>query len=339
MDDKEMAKLFDATVDRWKERSLAMNSAVVGSLVQFQKNIQNSLEGRLRQLVNSKHPTDATRALALLENESVIGLMKASFEKQLEAWKVNPFWVDQPPEIKVSVPKGSLCNLNAKFNVGLPPESVFNIVTDPDNKRVFKNIKEVSSRKVLLDEGLRQVVEVEQAAIWRFLLWSGTITVNLIVDQNRKDYTVKFKQGKSGFMKRFEGCWKIEPLFVDEQMCRPYKPRMWSDYDSCTQGKGRVGSVVSLDQLIQPALMPPPPISWYLRGITIRTTEMLVKDLFVEAARLRCTMNSEGDKGDLEGSVHHSMLDSGYGFVDMKQRWHVRRKENRRRNRRLLLAH
>lgn len=55
----------------------------------------------MRQLVNIKHPTDATRALALLENESVIGSMKASLEKQLEAWKVNPFWVDQPPEIKV----------------------------------------------------------------------------------------------------------------------------------------------------------------------------------------------------------------------------------------------
>lgn len=41
----------------------------------------------------------------------------------------------------MSVPKGSFCNLNVKVNVGLPPDAVYNIVTDPDNKRVFKNIK------------------------------------------------------------------------------------------------------------------------------------------------------------------------------------------------------
>lgn len=140
-------------------------------------------------------------------------------------------------------------------------------------------------------------------------------------------------------MKQFEGCWKVEPLFVDEQMCQPFKPTTLSDYDSCTQGKGRVGSVVTLDQLIQPALVPPPPISWYLRGITTRTTEMLVNDLLAEAARLRCAVNIEGVEGNLEGSVHDKMLDSDDAFIDIKQRWQVGRKENRRRNRRLLSAH
>lgn len=42
---------------------------------------------------------------------------------------------------QVSVPKGSLCNLNVEVDVGLPPDAVYNIVIDPDNKRVFKNIK------------------------------------------------------------------------------------------------------------------------------------------------------------------------------------------------------
>jgi len=28
-----------------------------------------------------------------------------------------------------------------KFDVGLPPDAVYNIVTDPDNKRVFENVK------------------------------------------------------------------------------------------------------------------------------------------------------------------------------------------------------
>lgn len=128
--------------------------------------------------------------------------------------------------MQVTVPKGSLSHLTLDVNVGLPPDALYNIVTDPDNKRVFKNIKvliaifllvwhksnrityllclseyciclyifhwqEVISRKVLVDEGMRQVVEVEQAAIWKFLWWSGTISVHVLVDQNREDYTVQ----------------------------------------------------------------------------------------------------------------------------------------------------
>lgn len=43
--------------------------------------------------------------------------------------------------LQVSVPKDTLSRLNVKVDVGLPPDAVYNIVTDPDNKRVFKNIK------------------------------------------------------------------------------------------------------------------------------------------------------------------------------------------------------
>ncbi|GJW96658.1 suppressor of gamma response 1 [Tanacetum coccineum] len=56
----------------------------------------------------------------------------------------------------VVVPRGSLFQLNVKANVGFPPDAIYNIVTDPDNKRVFKKIQEVLSRKVLVDEGSRQ---------------------------------------------------------------------------------------------------------------------------------------------------------------------------------------
>lgn len=129
--------------------------------------------------------------------------LEVDMERQLQGWRENPTWTDQPPVVKVrksqvfsitmlhfwmkswaflitafhfldhlielialqdiypeflrpsdnmhfdsnitlwqvSVPKGSLCNLNVKVNVGLPPDAVYNIVTDPDNRRVFKNIK------------------------------------------------------------------------------------------------------------------------------------------------------------------------------------------------------
>ncbi|KQJ89856.1 hypothetical protein BRADI_4g28170v3 [Brachypodium distachyon] len=250
-------------------------------------------------------------------------------ERQLQAWRDDSSWTDQPPEIKVTVPQGSLCNLNLRFKAGLPPDAVYNIIIDPENRRVFKNIKEVVSRKVLLDEGLRQVVEVEQAAIWKFLWWSGILSVHVFVDQNRKDHTVKFKQGRSGFMKKFEGSWKIEPLFVDKEACLPLDPPTLEEYDSCTVGRGRVGSVITLDQLIEPALLPPQPIAWYVRGITARTTEMLVNDLIAETGRLRGLAKNADEKQHIEenSNVNKCLLTGGCG--DVKERWRQRRKIGR----------
>ncbi|KAL2621234.1 hypothetical protein R1flu_001439 [Riccia fluitans] len=36
--------------------------------------------------------------------------------------------------------------------VCLPPDDVYDIITDPNNRRVFKNVKEVTYRKVLEDD-------------------------------------------------------------------------------------------------------------------------------------------------------------------------------------------
>nr|CAD1823871.1 unnamed protein product [Ananas comosus var. bracteatus] len=263
MDDK--AKLsVDANISK-STGGPRLPSPALNYFAQVPQKLQNSLKLRLKQLLKTNHVPGFGKPAVPTEEESDSSF-EVDLDKQLQAWRSNSNWSDEPPEIKVSVPKGSLCNLNVRFKAGLPPDAIYNIVIDPENKRVFKNIKEVISRKVLVDEGQRQVVEVEQAAIWRFLWWSGTIAVHVFVDQNRKDHTVKFKQGKSGFMERFEGCWKVEPLFVDEQTCLPFRPKTFAEYNTCTGGKGRVGSLVSLDQLIQPSIVPPPPISWYLRG-------------------------------------------------------------------------
>ncbi|KAM7464633.1 hypothetical protein LguiA_032754 [Lonicera macranthoides] len=292
-------------------------------VMQLPEKLQKSLKSHFKGL--TKH-NDRTKSRISLGNdkESSSTLLEINLEKQLQVWKENPTWVDQSPDIKVSVPKGSFCHLNVKVDVGLPPDAVYNIVTDPDNKRVFKNIKEVLSRKVLVDEGLHQVVEVDQAALWKFLWWSGTISVHVLVDQNRADYSMKFKQVKTGFMERFEGCWRVEPILVDEKSCLPFKPKTVADYISCTKGKGRVGSKVSLEQIIQPLIIPPPPISWYLRGITTRTTEMLITDLLAEAGRIREGSTSVPDISEGKELVKsEKILDefSAHGICDIKRRW------------------
>lgn len=138
---------------------------------------------------------------------------------------------------------------------------------------------------------------------------------------------MKFKQVKTGFMKKFEGCWRVEPLFVDETTCHPFIPKTFADYVDCTGGRGRVGSRVSLEQIIQPALVPPPPISWYLRGITSKTSEMLISDLLAEAARIR----GNSDESDAKTTTREITKVESDEFhmdqiLDIKKRWALRRK-------------
>lgn len=148
---------------------------------------------------------------------------------------------------------------------------------------------------------------------------------------------MKFKQLKTGFMKKFEGCWKVEPLFVDERTCLPFKPKTWTEYNSCTGGKGRIGSKVTLEQLIQPSIVPPPPISWYLRGITSRTTEMLINDLVAEAARIRGDLAPENLNKEFQISegIIHTQVDT---ILDIKERWALRRRSAKQCHRRQITA-
>lgn len=148
-------------------------------------------------------------------------------------------------------------------------------------------------------------------------------------------HQMKFKQIKSGFMEKFEGSWKMEPLFVDEELCHPLKPKSMAEYVACTNGRGRIASKLRLEQLIQPTIVPPPPISWYLRGITTKTTEMLIDDLLAEAARIRQALSTRN--ADPSGNANPSgEIQQDYA-CNIKERWAMRRKRARHSHRRLSL--
>lgn len=53
------------------------------------------------------------------------------------------------------------------------------------------DLKEVKYRKVLEDDGIRQLVELEQLASWRFLWLSGTLSACVLVDQDRSTHMVQ----------------------------------------------------------------------------------------------------------------------------------------------------
>lgn len=43
--------------------------------------------------------------------------------------------------LQVKVPREAFCEVYSQFKIGIPPDAVWNILTDPGNKRVFKNIQ------------------------------------------------------------------------------------------------------------------------------------------------------------------------------------------------------
>uniref|UniRef100_A0A1J3IME5 DUF220 domain-containing protein n=1 Tax=Noccaea caerulescens TaxID=107243 RepID=A0A1J3IME5_NOCCA len=305
------------------------NAVFSGFAVWINQTIQEPLKTEFKRLRNVKE-------LSLVKSVSEVETIthddhrnEEKIEKQVQAWRDNPSWIDQPPKVQVKTQNGSFCHLNAEFNVGLPPESVYSIFTHPDNKRYFKNIKECISRKVLMEEGPKQTVEVKQAAAWKFLLWSGTFPVHLIVQENRNHLTSKYKQESTMFMKVFEGCWRVEPLFIDEHLCETRKPKTREDYDSCSNGRGRIGSKVTMDQMFQPsAILTPPPLSWYVRGITIKITESMIEDLRAEAARIR---GGGGGHDDDQGQNGGVVLEKKSNYHDdIKERWRSRRNKGRR---------
>lgn len=130
------------------------------------------------------------------------------------------------------------------------------------------------------------------------------------------------------FMTVFEGCWRVEPLFIDEHLCETLKPKTREDYHRCSNGRGRVGSKVTMDQMFQPsAILTPPPLSWYIRGITIKTTESMIEDLLAVAARIR---GGEGGGHDDDQGKNDVVLEKSKDEEDIKERWRSRRNKGRK---------
>lgn len=249
-------------------------------------------------------------------------------EMQMEAWNRNPSWTDQPPVMQVTAPKGTLCNIESTFQTGIPPDAVYDIVTDPENKRVFKNIKEVTYRKVLEDEGHRQLVEVEQSAIWRFLWFSGIMSIRLYVDQDRQTHTLKYHLAKEGFMKKFEGTWEVKPVYVDAPHC----DRLSNPEDDPSCNRSRRASEIHFKQVLQPILVPPPPVSWYIRGISSKQTESLLQDLQAEAKRLREGKESSSETHKQEQKEDSEEKSSQSNDLGISAEGHPSSSRRRRRN-------
>ncbi|KAF8081035.1 hypothetical protein N665_0909s0022 [Sinapis alba] len=212
-----------------------------------------------------------------------------------KAEKKHP-WHNPPLKIKVTNKKG-VYHMNIELTVGTTPNIVYYLMTDPKGGPFFdynkwRDLMKNTSRKVLKENGPKRVIMVEKAVAYNLLsLTTISIPLHLTMEENRKDLTTKYKKDKVMLMKVFEGNYKVEPVYVDrERLCKKKKrlPMSREEYKKCSGGQGRIGSKLTINQYFQP--YPPfniPPLSWFIRGITIKTSKNLLNLLQEFALSLR----------------------------------------------------
>ncbi|CAA7036015.1 unnamed protein product [Microthlaspi erraticum] len=215
-------------------------------------------------------------------------------KEQLQLWREaekNKTWRDTPPKVKVATQEG-ICIMEIELIVGLPPQVAYDVLTNPDNQPYSRNIKkrgllENKSRKVVSEDPPGQIVEVEKVVpvLWNLL----SFPISLVFAENRKDLSGVYDKKKIMFMKMFEGHWKVEPIYVDsERLCKNMKPRTREEYRRCSGGQGKIASKVTMGGVFQPnSIFNVPPVSWFIRGITVKTTKTLLQDFLNLAAAIR----------------------------------------------------
>ncbi|XP_018456410.1 uncharacterized protein LOC108827499 [Raphanus sativus] len=201
-----------------------------------------------------------------------------------EAEKKHP-WHNASPKIKVTHENG-FYHMNIELTVGLAPRSVYDLLFDPNGGTFYdlrkrRKLMENKSRKVLFEKGPRLMTRVEKSVACNVFGVYIPISMNLIIDENRKDFTTQYKKEKVRFMKAFEGNLKVEPIFVDkERLCKKKTPMTGEEYKKCSGGQGKIASKLTIDQYYKP--YPPfnlPPFSWFIRGMSIETSKALLVKL------------------------------------------------------------
>lgn len=93
------------------------------------------------------------------------------------------------------------------------------------------------------------------------------------------------KQG--GMMRKFTGSWKIEPMRASEAAASgTVAPTSTSSSATEDDHDPVVGSWVTFQQVVEPTIKPPWPLSNYIRGITEQIIREMLADLQRECQRL-----------------------------------------------------
>ncbi|GJP52526.1 hypothetical protein CLOM_g11629 [Closterium sp. NIES-68] len=155
--------------------------------------------------------TKATSVFANTTSEPWEEAMRA----QLASWFEDPDFVDELPSMTVAVgDNGVGLKLDGDATVALPPDALFSMLCDAHNRRVFKNIKAARNERVVSDCNGVKVTEVDVTFVFKLPPFTGTFDSHLRFTYDRPNRKMTFTQTCPGFMRKFEGYWQVEPLFV-----------------------------------------------------------------------------------------------------------------------------
>lgn len=229
-------------------------------------------------------------------------------EVEVSPGKTGLQFSDETLTVEIEQPKeGFFCTVKVLGKVPLPPREVFDILTNPQNKSIFRSIKKVNYRKEVKDDGRgRKTIEVEHVGRWRFGPIKGEFVVRMNVHQDRNKSRIRFQLLDSSLMKDFSGEWTIEPYDEDalDELVR-YPNKRWGPLHYVSKAVHRfeeqlthtpTDSLVQLKQSVQPRLLPPPPLDRVLKQITLAQVRCIMQDLLGEVERI----NAEKKKRQIE---------------------------------------
>lgn len=99
-------------------------------------------------------------------------------------------------------------SVSGLLNTNADPDFVFKVLTDYDAlPSIFHNIEDCS---VTQSPDGNKILN--QKCSWKFLVFHGTFTTELLVEENNHDKTLAFSLLESGaFMEKFVGSWDVKP--------------------------------------------------------------------------------------------------------------------------------
>ncbi|CAI5981954.1 unnamed protein product [Closterium sp. NIES-65] len=195
----------------------------------------------------------AIKATSAAMNTSATSIPTASepweeaISSQLAAWFDDSHWTDKPPSMTVTVGDHGRGQLDGVATVALPPDTVFSILCDPHNRRVFTFIKSVKNERVVSDcNGVREV-ELDIVFALKVPFFTGTFDAHLRNVHDRPNRRVTFCLSRPGFMRKFEGYWQVDPLLVPASATYATSPSSAASAASAAPSASDVPSFLSAE--------------------------------------------------------------------------------------------
>lgn len=187
-------------------------------------------------------------------------------------------------KVHLARPKTTTWRVEAIMELPLEPNQVYDILVDPSKERIFKDVKKVNKWQVIEDDGIRQVVQVEQISKWKYMCFCGTYSSHMKLEQDRKSRTIKFSQFNSGDSQTFEGVWVVEEKQIDTWKGNKDIGLPQNQVPSGTSNP----SISSIKLVQQLSLSSPPPstVSRLIGHITANAAKGILRDIYEEADRI-----------------------------------------------------